>query len=107
MTDLRNHDQHARLLGARVNRIIHRERLRGRFKGLEQLLELRSSFSVIGRRKMHPHEEAFRSRIAKLRGVDNVEIVLNQKSRDSMHNAGAVGPREGKDEAWSHLEPTI
>lgn len=102
MADLGDHDQHARLLGGGVDLEVHGEGLRGGLECGAQLLEFKGL--VACRRKLHAHEEALGGGIAELRRVDNVQIVLDQEGRDGVDDSGAIGAREGEDEAGSHVE---
>lgn len=107
VTNLGNHDHHPGLLGSGVDLIVHREGLCGRLKGGAQLLELGDLISLGGRHKLHAHEEALRGKVAKLRGIDNVQVVLDEECRDGMDDARAIGAREGEDEAWGHDDVEI
>lgn len=106
MADLRHHDQHAGL-------VICGEELEGHGvgggDGVEGLAEgfdgrgagVAGPGCCVGA-EVHAHEEAVGGRVAVLRGVDDVQVVLDQEAGDGADDPGPVRAGEGEDEA--HVE---
>lgn len=99
VADLGDHDQHAGLLHASVDLEVEVEALGGGLECGVQLLEVGSLNISIGLRKVGAHEKALGGGITILRRVDDVEVILNEEGSDGMDNTGAVGARQGEDEA--------
>lgn len=105
VADLRHHDQHAGLVIGGEELEGHGvgggDRLEGLAEGFEGGGTGVAGAGCVGA-EVHAHEEGVGGRVAVLRGVDDVQVVLDQEVGDGADDPGPVGAGEGEDEA--HVE---
>ena len=106
VADLGDHDQDTRLVGGGEELEGHRVRGGDRGEGFAEGLKGGSRSIITGTScigaEVHAHEEAVRGGIAKLRGVDDVQVVLDEETGHGADDAGPVGAGESENKA--HVE---
>jgi len=107
VTDLGDHDQHAGLFHSGVDFEVKGERLGRGGKRSSQFLEFGGLITSSGLRKLSAHKETLRGRVTELGRIDDVEVILHEKSSDRMDDTRAVRARKSENEARSHYIQTV
>ena len=87
VAELRDEDQHARLLGVGVKLRRHAVLLDGRHQRLPGVV----AAEALRRRERHAHEKAAAFHVAELGAIGDVAAVAREPHGDGRHDAGAIG----------------